>query len=65
MAVGVVLKQLGAVDGADAQLPLHRRDERRALEQGPGQRLQGARHLRRARTEKYVSKEMDLGMNNM
>mmetsp|Transcript_19054 Transcript_19054/g.36388 ORF Transcript_19054/g.36388 Transcript_19054/m.36388 type:complete len:229 (-) Transcript_19054:26-712(-) len=45
MAVGVVLKQLGAVDGADAQLPLHRRDERRALEQGPGQRLQGARHL--------------------
>ena len=41
----VVLQQLAVVDGAHAQLALHRRNERRPLEQGPPQGPQPPDHL--------------------
>jgi hypothetical protein len=43
VALIVKLEQLGLVDGADAQLALDGTDERRALEEGAGERLEGAR----------------------
>eukprot|EP00128_Syssomonas_multiformis_P013854 Colp12_sorted_trinity150504_noHs@23833 len=41
VAGGVVLEHLGLVDRADAQLALHGRDERRALEQSSGEGVHG------------------------
>ncbi len=45
VAVVVELEELALVDGADAELALDGRDQRRALEQGAGERLDDARQL--------------------
>ena len=42
VAVGVVLDELGVVDGSDAELPLHGGDQGRALKEGPSKGLDGA-----------------------
>nr|PNR30199.1 hypothetical protein PHYPA_026515 [Physcomitrium patens] len=42
----IILQQLALVDCPNAQLPLHRRDQRRSLKQRARQRLNCLRHLR-------------------
>jgi hypothetical protein len=58
VALGVVLVHLGLVDGADAQLALHRRDQRGALEQRATHQGQAyiARHVSRRSRRKRTGR---------